>query len=142
MNAPGLIPIITKPTRITNSSYTLIDNSLFSNLLNFSSGILTADISDHFPIFFVYKNYFINLNKNPHEVTYRIINETILNELCNGLREENLHENVDESSIDLSIEFLHERVLQNSKLQYPLKAKTISPKDLDILGLILILSTI
>ena len=131
MTALCLIPTITQPTRITDSSCTLIDNIFSSNLLYFSSGILTANISDHSPIFFVYKNYFINLNKNPHKITYRKINETTLNNLCKSLRDENSHENADESSIDRSIELLHDRVLQNFKLHCPSKTKIISPKGID-----------
>lgn len=50
--AAGHFPLITKPTRITTKSYSLIDN-IFSNELNVNikSGILVTDISDHLPIF-------------------------------------------------------------------------------------------
>jgi len=41
----GLIPLITMPTRITNTSETLIDNIFTNNLsTEHSSGILIADI--------------------------------------------------------------------------------------------------
>lgn len=46
-------PLISKPTRITRNSATLIDN-IFTNSLdnaNIKSGILVSDISDHFGIF-------------------------------------------------------------------------------------------
>ena len=45
-------PLINKPTRVTKSSATLIDN-IFTNSVNNTtkSGILFTDISDHFPIF-------------------------------------------------------------------------------------------
>lgn len=45
----SFIPTITKPTRITENSATLIDNILTNNYCNVSSKILTTDISDHFP---------------------------------------------------------------------------------------------
>ncbi len=48
----GLIPTITKPTRITHTSATLIDN-IYINVANSSkieSAILMQDISDHLPI--------------------------------------------------------------------------------------------
>lgn len=43
-------PIITKPTRITNHSATLIDH-IYTNVFNstITSGILTANVSDHLP---------------------------------------------------------------------------------------------
>lgn len=45
------IPLINKPTRVTQNSATLIDN-IFSNILPPpNSGILVTDVSDHFPIF-------------------------------------------------------------------------------------------
>ena len=47
----GLVPTITKPTRITKSSATLIDNIIVSENLcgNFCSNILINDMSDHMP---------------------------------------------------------------------------------------------
>ena len=67
----GFYPRINRPTRITNTSATLIDN-IFINTHsnNIKSGIWLADISDHFPIFITLpydtvkkhlsKNLFIN----------------------------------------------------------------------------------
>ena len=51
----GLHPKITRPSRITAHSATLIDNIL-TNVLedNIVSGLLVNDISDHLPIFVVY----------------------------------------------------------------------------------------
>jgi hypothetical protein len=50
--ANGLVPTITKPTRITHSTATLIDNLYVSvkNKTNIKSCILCVDISDHLPI--------------------------------------------------------------------------------------------
>ena len=50
--ASGLVPSITKPTRITHFTSTLIDNIYISikNKTNIKSGILCTDISDHLPI--------------------------------------------------------------------------------------------
>ena len=50
--AANTIPTITKPTRITHTSATLIDNIYVRNTTPFvHSGILFSDISDHLPIF-------------------------------------------------------------------------------------------
>ena len=53
-----LFPLITKPTRITKSSATLIDNILISRALypKSLSGILINDMSDHLPCVSVIKN--------------------------------------------------------------------------------------
>ncbi len=47
----GLAPCITRPTRLTNTSATLIDNiDISAEYCNScSSGIMISDISDHFP---------------------------------------------------------------------------------------------
>ena len=48
-----LLPIITKPTRITSHTATLIDH-IYTNTINgLFSGIVTVDISDHLPVFCV-----------------------------------------------------------------------------------------
>ncbi|XP_072041239.1 uncharacterized protein [Amphiura filiformis] len=47
----SLYPSITKPTRITRKSATLIDNFFTNNYANQTSGIILTDISDHLPIF-------------------------------------------------------------------------------------------
>ena len=46
------IPLIHRPTRVTRSSATLLDN-IFTNQFDMSivSGLLYCDISDHLPVF-------------------------------------------------------------------------------------------
>ena len=50
----GAIPIIKRPTRISEHSASLIDNILTTDIFNNSlkKGIIKSDVSDHFPIFF------------------------------------------------------------------------------------------
>lgn len=60
MYTMSYIPLISKPTRVTATSATLIDNIFTNNLTVNStetcSGILYTDISDHFPVFYVDNN--------------------------------------------------------------------------------------
>ena len=50
----GLLQIVTKPTRVTNSSATCIDHILTNKILPvYNTFIVTSKISDHFPIFYV-----------------------------------------------------------------------------------------
>ena len=52
----SFLPTIVKPTTITDSSATLLDN-FFTNILpSPKSGILLADISDHLLIFMIIKS--------------------------------------------------------------------------------------
>ena len=69
-----MIPQILQPTRVTDHSATLIDN-IFINSVNYHtiSGNLLADLSDHFPIFFI-------LNKYIHQIIKQLfIKETMTN---------------------------------------------------------------
>jgi hypothetical protein len=62
----GYVACLTLPTRLTSSSGTLIDNILLkrSNHLNFLSGNLISQISDHFPCFLAIKINHINNKKS------------------------------------------------------------------------------
>ena len=55
----AFLPLINRPTRITQNSATIIDN-IFTNNIGESecghNGILVTDISDHFPIFHIWKH--------------------------------------------------------------------------------------
>ena len=72
--AYSFLPLIDKPSRITDSSFSLIDN-IFTNNFNsdISSGLFVNDISDHFPVFQISKKY--NLCKNRCVYERRNIND-------------------------------------------------------------------
>ena len=127
MNTYSLIPIISKPSRITDTSFTLIDNFFVSKLDSFTSGMFCVDITDHYPIFLIYKNYFALSEDLPDKLTYRIINDYTLNELYNGLMREDLAR-VLEYDVDVSIELLHQIILENLNRFCPIKTKYVSPK--------------
>ena len=55
MHSLNLILLITVPTRLTIESRTLIDTILVSKSYNHTSGVLTFDFSDHFPVFSISK---------------------------------------------------------------------------------------
>ena len=66
----NMIPTITRPTRITKNSATLIDNILVSQSLcgNYDSGILVDDISDHMPSICVIRSL-KGVGKDPIQIT-------------------------------------------------------------------------
>ena len=53
-----LTPCITKPTRVTNKTATLIDNILTSTKLqyNYTPFVITDDLSDHYPSLVILNN--------------------------------------------------------------------------------------
>ena len=75
-----LIPTIHKPTRITHSSATLIDN-LYVNMTNcnsIASGIILTDISDHLPIFTFIGRQTHNKKDKKMQVSYRKIDDNAI----------------------------------------------------------------
>ena len=68
----GLVPTITRPTRITHSSATLIDNIIVSQSLcgHFSSDIIINDMSDHLPTVCVIDSL-LKSEKEPITITSR-----------------------------------------------------------------------
>ena len=91
----GIFPSITKPTRVTNNSATLIDN-VFSNAISgkYFNGILVTDITDHFPIFVV--NCDSNIQQKPDFKKSRILSENNIKLFANKI------ENVDWSFVNNS----------------------------------------
>ena len=89
MYSIGLYPLIDRPTRIINHSFTLIDN-VFTNVTNHrvTSGILVSDITDHLPIFVFCTYPNPNRADQKFNVKKRIINENTLLSLSNNLAEE------------------------------------------------------
>ena len=54
----GLVPLITRPIRVTETSATLIDNIFTNKNISYGEsmyGILVSDTSDHYPIFCIDK---------------------------------------------------------------------------------------
>ena len=65
----GAIPLITKPTRISNNSSTIIDHIITNDLKHeLQSFIVKSDLTDHYPIFCV-----INKNSTNNKKKYREI---------------------------------------------------------------------
>ena len=70
-----LMPTITKPTRITRSSATLIDNIIIGSTMqaDYSSNIIISDLSDHFPCLLQIGNL-DPFKKQPKFLTTRALN--------------------------------------------------------------------
>ena len=75
MYSASLFPLITKPTRVTEHSATLIDNIFCNDIHDFHhfNGIFYADITDHYPIFSI--NYSNQITDQVPKVRHRIINK-------------------------------------------------------------------
>ena len=82
----GMIPTISKPTRVTKSSATLIDN-IFTNLVKNSSsvfsGVLYTDLTDHFPVFFIDTSTSLQLTDSV--IRKRVYSDVNINKFNQGL---------------------------------------------------------
>lgn len=83
----GMIPTITKPTRITHSTATLIDNIYVKYQRgNIHSGIIYDGMSDHLPVFcFIEKQTKRIIPKDPLQFTSRSINNNAIRLIASGL---------------------------------------------------------
>lgn len=126
----SLIPVISKPTRITDTSATLIDNIFVLNPVNFTSGIIVSDISDHFPTYINIKDLFLNKNSDSCKtLKYRLINETTINEFCLNVSSHDFSdiENLDDCSA--AMDQLTDVIDDAFKMSCPIKTKNISYKN-------------
>ena len=81
----GFYPLITKPSRITDTSATLIDNILINDLCrNNQSGLLISDISDHRPVF-VCSEQHVSRNKRAVYKYKRVLNGNSISQLYMSL---------------------------------------------------------
>ena len=125
----NLVPTITRPTRITKSSATLIDNIFISQvwLEKYNSGILVNDMSDHLPSIVSIKN--LKLGKHvPTQITSRDTQTKNINALNNSLKQVNWCEIIETNNPSKSMSNLHERLKQDIDHFMPLKTYCINSK--------------
>ena len=80
----SLLPIISKPTRITDNTATFIDHIYVTIPTGIIFGIIVSDITYHMPTFCIRNNLFNSNNDIPSNVTvqYRVTSEGALGALC------------------------------------------------------------
>jgi endonuclease/exonuclease/phosphatase family metal-dependent hydrolase len=84
----SFVPLITKPTRITEHTATIIDNIFTNNIEkveNSINGIIFTDISDHLPILHMFdsKNPVENSTKQTNVIYKREINNSNITSFTN-----------------------------------------------------------
>ena len=126
-----LLPLITRPTRISNNSYSLIDNIFSQNLNNFTSGILLSDISDHYPVFSVFKDVLNNCQPKNHSriVKYRMLNDLSISALFEAVRGCDFTDVTNCSEIDEGFELFELKLMSLYDACCPVKTKNVSYKD-------------
>ena len=92
MYANSYIPMINRPTRGTRDTCTLIDNIFTNNYSirsNFFSGILKADITDHYILFHIIKDKDGEKDDSNEYKTVRIVNESRTNQFIEKIQNAN-----------------------------------------------------
>ena len=129
MSSLSLLPVISKPTRVTDETSTLIDNIFTNNFENFTSGIMKCDISDHYPIFVIYSDYYNEITRQPKEYSYRVINDETLDKLYHKVASANFSDVLSEGDVDSAVISFHNKLLNFYNECCPIKTKSISVKD-------------
>ena len=124
----NLVPTITKPTRVTHTSATLIDNIYITvnHAIPAFTGIITTDISDHLPVF-AFFNKAKQIYKHPSIITYRPLNE---DKVANIKRELGVCDwsNLNNKTIEEGFNELHERLTDIIDHNAPIKTVNASSR--------------
>ena len=127
----GLVPTIAKPTRITKSSATLIDNIIVSENLcgSYSSNILINDMSDHMPTICILESLKM-ARKDKIVITSRDTRPKNIAALKKHLRYYNWPDLLRSSSLHANMEALDNLLQMEFERCTPVKSHVISSKAL------------
>ena len=124
----NMIPMITKPTQITTSSMTLIDNIIINFELseNTTSGIIEDNISDHLPCFVTIRE--LNMTKKSRlEVTSRDVRPKQLKALKRKLsKNPELLLPQHEKEVNAQFQEFHDTLLREIDRFLPIRTRTIN----------------
>ena len=126
----GLHPLITRPTRITSHSNTLIDNIFTTSLSNIQSGLIINDISDHLPIFQI-TEYIHNKCSNVTYNNRRIVNQHNINVLMNELNETNWNKILNSEDVNVMYNTFTEKLTKIYNTTCPIVKQKIVNKRPD-----------
>ena len=124
----SLLPTITKPTRITDNTATLIDNIFTMSPIDLYFGILISVISDHFPIFLIRGKLFSNQVRNNTNVKYSLLNENTLTNFYNALTDFDFTHIINNNDHNVALQSLIDVVDNTYNTFCPIKSKYISYK--------------
>ena len=124
-----LFPTITRPSRITQTSATLIDNIFISAKFqqNYDSGLLVTDTSDHLPIMCLLKQTRI-VDKTPLTFKSRSLTDEKLNIVKNKLYLEDWYGLLNKSDVDENFNLLNDKISSTLDEVAPVRTITVSAR--------------
>ena len=127
----NLLPAISKPTRITTRSATLIDNIFLSTKLqsNMEPSIIIYDMSDHLPCLVIVKNLKKCL-KESKIIKSRLLTDTILDQINAELSMVNWDYELQSPTVEEDFNKFHSKLCTIIDTHAPEKEKKISAKKL------------
>ena len=117
----SFVPLITRPTRITRTTSTLIDNIFTNNITcdDCFKGIFVNDISDHYPIFYVdIKSR--NINKADDFFYKRVYNQNNMNKFHELLNPNSLDDIFNMSDAQEAMTVFHSKLCSSHNQAFPL----------------------
>ena len=126
----NLIPTITKPTRITRNSATLIDNIIVGKQFhNFEANIGISDISDHLSL--ILKSYQPKLYKrHPLSLITRDINEQKCEVINSRLQDIDWNVELLDKSANEAYSWFQERIQEILDNEVPVKTVKVKPNKI------------
>ena len=127
----NLFPVITKPTRVTRSSATLIDNVIIGQTLQdeYESKIIVSDISDHFPsLVRLYKPTLFT--KKPTRIETRAIDDKKIDKMKTKLDEIDWKLLLTKKETDVAYSIFHDKIHSIMNDVAPLKTISIKPSKI------------
>ena len=131
MHSFSFLPTITKPTRMSDNSNTLLDNIFIKKPEDILSGNIISTLSDHFPNFLIHKNLLPNLvpNENNIKCRYRLINDVTLDNLFTDISSHDFSTIVNSYDVDAAVIGLERLVLNYFNIHCPIICREISFKS-------------
>ena len=125
----NLLPSITRPTRITKSSATLIDNIMVSQglMINSESRIIIDDISDHLPSVVKFKDL-LQKTKTSKIITFRNLTDKALQKINDSLMRTNWSTVITENVND-SFDTFHDLLLKTLDRHAPIVMRKLGSKS-------------
>ena len=133
----AILPVISKPTRVTSTTATVLGHIYVTVPSNITSGILVSDITDHMPTLLIRKNILYRNSGVQPKVTvqYRVTNDGALSAVYDRLSMHNFEELLGRSDVETALGEVISTI--NTEYDYccSLRCKTLSVKSQKSLGL-------
>ena len=116
----NLLPVITKPTRVSTTSATLIDNIFVSNRLQhcINSGVIITDISDHFPCILNVSD-FNQCSETATKISKCKLNKENLDKIKNDIVSVDWEKEIKDLDANKAFEKLHNKLIETINIHAP-----------------------